>query len=266
MTQGAEAKRFDFGLNWTDYSDHALGQAQFQAARDSLQKLFAMESFKGGRFLDVGCGSGIFAIAAKTLGAGEIVGIDISPNSISACAKNVARLEVPDAASLKFIQMDVLDASRVESLGVYDYVYAWGSLHHTGHMWKAIEIASKRVKPGGSMVVALYRRHWTSPVWLVIKKIYNHSPKWLQKISIAIFYPLIYLSMRLITGNNPHQHQMRRGMSFYYDVVDWIGGYPYEYATVDQVKAFMRDRGFNFISLYPASLPTGNNEFVFERA
>lgn len=264
MSSAAEAKRFDFGLNWTDYSEHALGPEQFGAARESLKKLFQSDSFNSGRFLDVGCGSGLFAIAAKSLNAGEIVGIDISPNSISACRRNVERLAVPEAHSLRFMQMDVLDAALVETLGEYDYVYAWGSLHHTGQMWRAIEIASGRLRPGGKLVLAIYHRHWTSPVWVWIKRLYNQSPRWLQKIMIALFYPVIYLSKWIITGQNPHQ--MRRGMNFYYDVVDWIGGYPYEYAAPDEIIDFMKKRGFDLLALHKAHLPTGNNEYVFTRA
>lgn len=41
--------------------------------------------------LDYGCGSGILAIAAKKLGAGETAGIDIDPAALTAAADNAAR-------------------------------------------------------------------------------------------------------------------------------------------------------------------------------
>lgn len=44
--------------------------------------------------LDYGCGSGILAIAAKKLGAGETAGVDIDPAALTAAADNAARNQV----------------------------------------------------------------------------------------------------------------------------------------------------------------------------
>jgi ribosomal protein L11 methyltransferase len=48
----------------------------------------------GARVLDVGCGSGILAIAAAKLGASEILGVDTDPIAIEATDANAARNEV----------------------------------------------------------------------------------------------------------------------------------------------------------------------------
>jgi hypothetical protein len=34
-------------------------------------------------------------------------------------------------------------------------------------------------------------------------------------------------------------------MDFYYDVVDWVCGYPYEHATLDEVASFLEKKGFS---------------------
>jgi len=52
-------------------------------------------------------------------------------------------------------------------------------------------------------------------------------------------------------------------MDFYYDVVDWIGGYPYEYATVNEITNLLKPLGFRLERLLPASVPTGCNQYVF---
>jgi ribosomal protein L11 methyltransferase len=44
--------------------------------------------------LDYGCGSGILAIAAKKVGAGETVGVDIDPTALSAAADNATKNDV----------------------------------------------------------------------------------------------------------------------------------------------------------------------------
>jgi ribosomal protein L11 methyltransferase len=55
---------------------------------------------KGGEaVLDVGCGSGVLAVAAATLGAGRVEGIDIDPDAVPVTLANAARNGVTVAAS-----------------------------------------------------------------------------------------------------------------------------------------------------------------------
>lgn len=255
-------KVFDFGINWKDYSTNAFNKERFEDAKRSLPLLFDQESFEDRTFLDVGCGSGIFSVAAATLGAKEVYGIDISRYSIETCVKNSSVLGELKK-NVRFEKMDVLDSASMAKIGMYDMLYAWGSLHHTGSMWKAIENVVSHVKTGGTLVLGIYNTHWTSPIWLRIKKFYNRAPRWIQKIMIWVFYAVIYVSKWMITRENPMK--MRRGMDFYYDVVDWIGGYPYECARPQEIIDFLHARGFQLRALYPAALPTGNNEFVFRK-
>ena len=81
----------------------AFGTGSHPTTRLCLQWLD--ENIHGGEsVLDYGCGSGILAIAAKKLGAGEVVGIDIDPQAVRASADNAqrnqvdARFALPDAA------------------------------------------------------------------------------------------------------------------------------------------------------------------------
>jgi ribosomal protein L11 methyltransferase len=61
----------------------------------------------GERVLDYGCGSGILAIAAAKLGAGEVVGVDVDPQAIVASRANAAANGVAGT----FTTPDELDAS-----------------------------------------------------------------------------------------------------------------------------------------------------------
>jgi ribosomal protein L11 methyltransferase len=75
------------------------------------------ESVGGGeRVLDVGCGSGVLAVAALVLGASTAVGVDIDPAAVVATRANAARNGVAD-------RLSVADGVG-EVTGAYDLVVA----------------------------------------------------------------------------------------------------------------------------------------------
>ncbi len=49
---------------------------------------------EGSRVLDAGCGNGILGIAAKLLGAAEVVGVDIDPMAVQVAERNARRAKV----------------------------------------------------------------------------------------------------------------------------------------------------------------------------
>jgi len=261
-TVATNAQGFDFGANWQAFSDALISEQRLATAMQSLQRLLERESLEGVSMLDVGCGSGLFSLAAHCLGARPVVGIDINPRSIAASEANCARLR-PDA-SITFTRMSILDQAALTQLGRFDLVYAWGSLHHTGAMWEAITNTSRLVAPGGTLVLGIYKRHITSPIWRIIKRGYNHAPAWIQRGMIPPFAALIYIAKLLVTRRNPLEKQ--RGMDFWYDVIDWVGGYPYEYANAEEIITFLTPIGFRPRRVIPDGVPTGINEFVFEHA
>ena len=78
---------------------------------------------------------------------------------------------------------------------------------------------------------------------------------------IVLFYPVIWLAKLIVTGKNPLNQE--RGMDFFYDIIDWLGGYPYEYASRKEIQTFLNQLGFKNIRTIPAQVPTGCNEFIF---
>ena len=256
MTSG-----FNFAKNWNSFSDQRLDQKRIQIAILSLKKLLNRESLDGSSFLDVGCGTGLFSIAASRMRANPVVGIDINPGCIEVSQRNSATQAI--GAMIRFLQISALDQAALERLGQFNIVYAWGSLHHTGSMWEAIRLVGQRVAPGGIYILAIYNQHITSPIWRQIKWLYNRVPNLVQKGMVFLFTGIIYLAKFAATGRNPLQKE--RGMDFWYDVIDWIGGYPYEYATPNAVQGFVENQGFRIIRFLQSSVPTECNEFVFER-
>ncbi len=74
------------------------------------------KALKGGEtVLDYGCGSGILAIAALKLGAGEAYGVDIDPQALATSVRNAADNAVGgDAAPLRLFLPDDLPAIQAD--------------------------------------------------------------------------------------------------------------------------------------------------------
>jgi 2-polyprenyl-6-hydroxyphenyl methylase/3-demethylubiquinone-9 3-methyltransferase len=49
------------------------------------------------------------------------------------------------------------------------------------------------------------------------------------------------------------------------DLVDWVGGYPFEYAKPDAVHNFCVERGLSLARMKTVITPQGCNEFLFRR-
>jgi hypothetical protein len=142
-------------------------------------------------------------------------------------------------------------------------VYSWGVLHHTGNMTAAFDAVRDRVAPHGMLVIAIYNRHWTSPVWKAIKWTYVKSPAILRPLIVWPVLAVKFAASILISRQNPWRRD--RGMRYYTDIVDWVGGHPYEYASIQEVTDFFLARGFRLVRALKTAGCTGCNEFVFEK-
>jgi 2-polyprenyl-3-methyl-5-hydroxy-6-metoxy-1,4-benzoquinol methylase len=263
MTSGNETSdRFAFGRNWRDFSER-LNPEDYAKAKDSVRALVG--DVKDKTFLDIGCGSGLFSIAACSLGARRVVGFDIDPDSVSTAQNLVGKIAEwdeqvrPDA--VEFRLGSILDIEPDHP--AYDIVYSWGVLHHTGRMYEAFEKAASLVGEGGTLAIAIYNRHFTSPIWKAIKYTYVKSPSPIKKLLVWMVFAVKLVAAVLLTWKNPLKR--RRGMRYYNDIVDWVGGYPYEYASIDEVVTFFEARGFKSRAVNETRGFTGCNEFVFER-
>ena len=96
---------FKFGQNWASFS-RQLDEARIEEATASLTSLFGKNALKDKSFLDIGCGSGLFSIAAARLGAQPIVGIDVDPVSVDTSRMNFSHWS-GDSQSASFLQASV---------------------------------------------------------------------------------------------------------------------------------------------------------------
>lgn len=265
----SEGLRYGFGANWQRFLA-LLDDERLAAAERSLRDMLEVERLDGRRFVDVGCGSGLFSLAARRLGA-SVRSFDYDPDSV-ACAAALRERFYPGDPAWSVEQGSILDAGYVASLGAFDVVYAWGVLHHTGDLWTACDHAGRLVAPGGALFVALYNDQGPlSSAWARVKRLYCSGPlgRLAVKATCVPGFLAAYAAWDLARGRSPlrrhAEHKRDRGMSIRRDIDDWLGGYPFEVASPEAIFDFYRARGFALRRLITCGGSSGNNQLVLER-
>jgi 2-polyprenyl-3-methyl-5-hydroxy-6-metoxy-1,4-benzoquinol methylase len=268
----ARGERFEFGRNWQRFLAR-IDEARIAGAERSLQQLLDRETLVGQTFLDIGSGSGLFSLAARRLGA-RVHSFDYDPQSV-ACTRTLKQRYAPSDDQWTIDEASVLDQDYLHQLPQFDIVYSWGVLHQTGGMWQALDLVAERVAPGGRLAIALYNdQGGKSRRWRTIKRWYNRSPRWLQWLMCAVIgagWEIRDALVRLVRFQNPlpfgdwRKRTEGRGMSIWHDIVDWVGGYPFEVARPHEVFTFYFRRGFPLVYMTTVGMGHGCNEYVFAR-
>ncbi|MFK5970331.1 MAG: class I SAM-dependent methyltransferase [Candidatus Marithrix sp.] len=137
----------------------------------------------------------------------ELIGCDINPTCEEALKQPMIHFPQYQVSDIPLVIGSILEQETIKLLtgegNDIDIIHSWGVLHHTGNMKKSIQNASSLVKENGYLIISIYNKHWTSPIWLFIKWLYNKLPSLLQKAVAYLFYPLIWLAKYLVTGENP---------------------------------------------------------------
>jgi SAM-dependent methyltransferase len=272
---GEDEARFQFGKNWARFLT-VLDNERIADAERSLTEMLEVSDLRGQTFLDAGSGSGLFSLAAKRLGAARVHSFDYDADSV-ACTRELKHRFFPNARDWSIERGSVLDSAYLQSLGTFDIVYSWGVLHHTGDMWRALAGVTGLVRPDGRLYIAIYNDQGsTSRRWRTIKRAYNRGPGVVRLAlvcGIGAYFALRATVGRLVRMQNPmrvgtlqgEKQKADRGMSWWYDLVDWVGGYPFEVAKPEEMFDFCRGRGFRLLRLKTVGGGLGNNQFVFVR-
>ena len=264
-------RHFSFGKNWQNFLRHVDASRIEEAERSLLEFLGGREAIAGKTFVDIGCGSGLFSLATVRLGAKRVVSIDVDDFSI-ACAEHLAET-IGRPENWEIRKGSALDPALSKQLGTFDIVYSWGVLHHSGDMYQAFRNILPLIGPSGRLYLALYNENHrllegTSAFWVSFKRWYNQQPVLIKWFTDGI-YTGYYIIGLLTNWINPityiTQYRSLRGMSFMTDIRDWLGGHPYEYATVSQIQEYFEMNGLRLIRSNPAR-SIGCNEFLFEPA
>lgn len=269
----SEGKRFEFGRNWARFL-HVLDDRRIAIAEQSLKTMLKVDSLAGKSFLDVGSGSGLFSLAARRCGA-LVHSFDYDPESVS-CTLELKRRYFPDDSNWTVEHGSVLDRAYLGKLGEFDVVYSWGVLHHTGRMWEALDNVKPLARMGGRLFIAIYNDQGdVTDRWARVKERFNSLPRplaTLYALKIIVNEERKSVVSHLRTDGigswlktwSEYDSSSARGMSRWHDWMDWIGGLPYERASLEKVVDCFAGDGFRLVNLFDCH-GYGCNEFVFSR-
>lgn len=258
--------KFEFGKNWQRYLNNFFSKEALEASKSKFSDFVGLDSLAGKTFVDFGSGSGLHSLAALELGAKKVLSIDYDDDAIK-CAQKL-KSNSPYQDNWQIERGSLLDSDFLSKLGYFDVVYCWGVAHHTGNMWQALENISRNVKVGGLLFIAIYNNvegRLGSKMWWQIKYFYNRAPLFIKKIMefVYISYNFIILPFHF---RNPftviNSYKTKRGMAWTTDLIDWLGGYPYEYASVKQIFDFYKQKGFELQNIKTTNY-IGCNQFLF---
>ena len=253
-------KRFGFGNNWKKYLK-TMNLNRITDAENSLISMLDLKTLKEQTFLDIGSGSGLFSLAAVNLGA-KVTSFDYDMNSVD-CNLALKKKYLPKNTSWQIDHGSILNVEFLKSLEKYDIVYSWGVLHHTGSMWKAIENASSLVANNGLFYIAIYNDQLIISIyWKLVKKLYNMNFI-LKYIIILIHFPYFILLRRIIRGVT--LRKLERGMNLWYDMLDWLGGYPFEVSKPSEIVKELEAKNFILKKQVLVGNRQGCNEFIFQK-
>ena len=262
--RSGETVSFSFGSNWRKYLA-GLNDDNYRSALSYMSSAFGAAGISGRNLVDIGCGSGLFSMAALELGATSVTSIDVDPTAV-ACAELLrSRSKRPDCWDI--MRGSILDDEFTTQIPRADRVFSWGVLHHTGDLWAALDQATDMVSPNGLLLLALYNRTRRPRLILAVKRTYNRTPSLLKPL-MRLAYGGAILAKYLVSGGNPihyvAHYGKERGMNFWRDVEDWLGGLPYQEVEPEELCPFVEKRGFRLVST-KVRAPGGNNEYLFER-
>ena len=252
-------KRFKFGENWKNYLA-SINDEKITLSKVAISNFLKIDNLSGKSFLDAGSGSGLSSLSAWKLGA-KVTSFDYDDDSVE-CTELLHQNFSEGDPTWKVQQGSVLDKNFLSQLGQYDVVYSWGVLHHTGDMYAALENILIPMKKGGLLYIAIYNdQGWISDYWLIVKKIYNAN--FLCKIVLILIYlPYFVIGRSLI--NSIRKKKLERGMNLWHDMLDWLGGYPFEVGSKEEIISFYQEKGLSLININDCGRKMGCNEYLFE--
>ncbi len=220
---------FSFGKNWEDYLK-SVKEEQVSEAIEDIQKWLSKDEIVGKTVMDIGSGSGIHSLAFQMLGANQILSMDYDVASVRASSQIRDNLGKKESWTIE--HASILDEGFVNKYkNKFDIIYSWGVLHHTGNMDLAIDNTIKLAKKNSIIWISIYQDGPRYEKDLKLKRFYNNQNEFFKRVILRYFISRIMFG-RLRRFMNPFKWNVKvfRGMNMYNNLIDWLGGLPYEVA------------------------------------
>jgi len=227
-----------YDVVWTEYIP------EYEKSEEHWRLFYSPEEIKGKRVLDAGCGTGIFSIIFARNGAAEVIGLDISPGSLTTARhlKDNFKLD-----NVHFQQADMLQLPFPNQS--FDIVWAWGTVHHTLNPWQAMEELLRVLKPGGSILLAIYTKTKITFLHEIIRKTLIKTPRktWppLAKIMAFFLGPVVAIFKK--------REKSRQGEKLEELILDWYFVPIRHHYYPREIKDFLEQKGLTIEKFLPAS-------------
>ena len=227
-----------YDVVWTEYIP------EYEKSEEHWQLFYSPEEIKGKRVLDAGCGTGIFSIIFARNGAAEVIGLDISPGSLTTARhlKDNFKLD-----NVHFQQADMLQLPFPNQS--FDIVWAWGTVHHTLNPWQAMEELLRVLKPGGSILLAIYTKTKITFLHEIIRKtlIKTSRKTWQPLAKIMAFFrgPVVAIFKK--------REKSRQGEKLEELIFDWYFVPIRHHYYPREIKDFLEQKGLTIEKFLPAS-------------
>ncbi|MCD6194417.1 MAG: methyltransferase domain-containing protein [Candidatus Aminicenantes bacterium] len=227
-----------YDVVWTEYIP------EYEKSEEHWRLFYSPEEIKGKRVLDAGCGTGIFSIIFARNGAAEVIGLDISPGSLTTARhlKDNFKLD-----NVHFQQADMLHLPFPDQS--FDIVWAWGTVHHTLNPWQAMEELLRVLKPGGSILLAIYTKTKITFLHEIIRKTLIKTPRktWQPLAKIMAFFlgPVVAIFKK--------REKSRQGEKLEELILDWYFVPIRHHYYPREIKDFLEQKGLTIEKFLPAS-------------
>jgi ubiquinone/menaquinone biosynthesis C-methylase UbiE len=218
-----------YDVVWTEYLP------EYEASEKHWRLFFSPEEVRGKAVLDAGCGTGIFSAIFARNGAAQVVGIDISPGSLQTAENLKARFGLANA---RFERRDMLRLPYPDA--AFDIVWAWGTVHHTTNPLGAVAELMRVLKPGGAILLAIYKKTRVTWIHEAIRRTLIRTPRWswnvLAKVMAVFGVPIVFLFKK--------REKSRKGEKLSELILDWYFVPLRHHYRPDEIRAFLEKRGY----------------------
>jgi ubiquinone/menaquinone biosynthesis C-methylase UbiE len=218
-----------YDVVWTEYLP------EYGASEKHWLLFYSSEEVRGKNVLDAGCGTGIFSLIFARNGAAQVTGIDISPGSLGTAESLKRKFGLANA---RFERQDMLHLPYPDS--AFDIVWAWGTVHHTTDPLGAVAELMRVLKPGGSILLAIYKKTRVTWVHEAIRKTLIRTPcrSWNFMAKVMAFFgaPIVFFFKK--------REKSRKGEKLSELILDWYFVPIRHHYRPDEIRAFLEGRGY----------------------